>query len=149
MSMLDGSHARALREAQNLWDRDKRSEAIAVLEAVVPELWPRLFATDALVLGQLAMYMSDCGDPRGGLKVLEALSLPDNPRTDTQIICLSARCRCKAAAGNLAGARDDRTAIFRADPSHPALAAADDAIQAARRSVLSRATITRPVRAES
>lgn len=149
MSVLDGSHARALREAQNLWDRDRRSDAVSALQAVVPELWPRLFSTDALIIGQLAVYQAECGDPRAGLKSLEALSLPDVPRTDTHMICMSARCRCKAAAGNLAGARDDRTAIFRANPTHPALAAADEAIQSARRSVLSRTMLARPARTDA
>src|ERR1700686_140490 len=114
MGLLDGGHARALRAAQNLWDRDRRAEAIATLDGEVPGLMPRLFSTDALIVATLATYLMQTGDPRRGLKLLEAVPLGERPRTDVQAICLSARCCCRAAAGNLAGAHDDRAAIFRA-----------------------------------
>jgi hypothetical protein len=77
--------------------------------------------------------------------LLEAVPLNDHPRTDAQIICLGARCCCRAAAGDLTGAHDDRAAIFRVQPGHAALAAADRAIREARRAMLSRAAMSAPV----
>jgi hypothetical protein len=144
MGLLDGGHARALRAAQNLWDRGRRAEAIATLDDEVPGLMPRLFSTDALIVATLATYLMQTGDPRRGLKLLEAVPLGERPRTDIQAICLAARCCCRAAAGNLTGAHDDRAAIVRAMPQHPSLVQADDAIREARRSLLARTTISRP-----
>lgn len=144
MGLLDGGHARALRAAQNLWDRERRDEAIATLEEEVPGLMPRLFSTDALILATLATYLMQTGNPKRGLKLLEAVPLGERPRTDIQAICLSARCCCRAAAGNLTGAHDDRAAIFRAMPEHPALVQADDAIREGRRALLARTTVSRP-----
>ena len=143
MGLLDGGHARALRAAQNLWDRGRRPEAMATLEDEVPGLLPRLFSTDALILATLATYCAECGDPKRGLRLLEAVPLGERPRTDVQTICMSARCCCRAASGDLTGAHDDRAAIFRATPQHPALLQADDAIREARRALLARTTITR------
>ena len=145
MGLLDGGHARALRGAQNMWDRGRRSEAIGILEAEVPGLMPRLFSTDALIVATLATYLMECGDPRRGLKLLQTVPMGERPRTDIQAICLSARCCCRAAAGDLTGAHDDRAAIFRALPQHPSLLQADDAIREARRSLLARTTISRPL----
>jgi hypothetical protein len=145
MGLLDGAHARALREAQNLWDRSRHAEAIGVLEAVQSDLWPRMFATDALIVATLAKYVSDNGDPARGLKILEAAPFDQHPRTDVQAICLGTRACCRAAAGDLSGAQSDRAALHRAQPGHVALLPADDAIREAKRSLLSRAMITRPI----
>ena len=144
MAFLDGSHARALREAQNLWDRGRNAEAIGVLEAVQSDLWPRIFASDALIIATLAKYVCESGDPGRGLKILEAAPFDERPRTDVQAICLGTRSCCRAAAGDLTGAQSDRAALHRAQPGHPALVPADSAIGAAKRSLLSRAMITRP-----
>lgn len=144
MGLLDGTHARALREAQNLWDRGRQAEAIGLLDAVVPDLWPRMFATDALILATLAGYVSECGDPKRGLKLLEAVGLDERPRTDIQAICLGARCCCRAAAGDVSGAQNDRSLLFKAQPSHPALLPADEAIRLARRALMARAVVSLP-----
>jgi hypothetical protein len=144
MGLLDGGNARSLRDAQELWDRGQKAEAIDVLQKVVPDLMPRLFATDALIIARLASYVMESGDPHRGLQLLETLPLAERPRSEIQATCLGVRCRCRAATGDLAGAHDDRAAIFRAHPSHPALLQADEAIREARRSLLARATITRP-----
>ena len=139
MGLLDGAHARALRSAQNLWDRGRTAEAIGMLESTRRHLWPRVFATDALILATLATYVTECGDPMRGQELLQAVPLNDRPRTDAQLICLGARCSARAAAGNLAGARADRDAIFEADSTHAALAVADAALREGRRSILVRA----------
>jgi hypothetical protein len=144
MGLIDGEHARALRTAQDLWDRGRNAEAIAVLEAVQPDLSPRIFATDTLILATLAKYVGDSGDPKRGLRILETLPFDEHPRTDVQAICLGTRSCCRAAAGDLSGAQSDRAALHRAQPEHPALQPADDAIREAKRSLLSRATISRP-----
>jgi hypothetical protein len=149
MGMLDGSHARALREAQNLWDRGRQAEAIGALEAVQADLWPRLFTTDALIIATLARYVCEAGDPKRGMKILESAPFDDRPRTDVQAICLGVRACCRASAGDLMGAQSDRAALHRAQPGHPALGQADSAITAAKRSLLSRAMISRPVEESS
>jgi hypothetical protein len=145
MGLLDGAHARALREAQNLWDRGRHAEAIGLLEGIQSDLWPRMFTTDALIVATLARYVSDSGDPRRALQILTAAPFDQNPRTDVQAICLGTRACCRAAAGDLSGAQSDRAALHRAQPGHAALSPADDAIREAKRSLLSRAVITRPV----
>lgn len=149
MGLIDGSHSRALREAQNLWDRGRQAEAVGVLEAVQSDLWPRLFATDALIIATLAKYVCDSGDPRRAMKILESAPFDERPRTDVQAICLGTRACCRAAAGDLSGAQSDRTALHRAQPGHPALMAADSAIGAAKRALLSRAMISRPLEESS
>jgi hypothetical protein len=149
MGFLDGSHAQALREAQNLWDRGRNAEAIGVLEAIQPDLWPRIFPSDALIVATLARYVCESGDPARGLKILETAPFDERPRTDVQAICLGTRSCCRAAAGDISGAQSDRAALHRAQPGHPALVQADTAIGAAKRSLLSRATITRPVEGSS
>lgn len=149
MGLLDGAHARALRSAQNLWERGRRSEAIAILEGVRPGLWPRVFSTDALILATLATYVTECGDPARGLDLLKAVPLIDRPRTDAQVICLGARCSARAAAGDVVGAREDRDAIFEAAPNHAALGLADAALQSARREFLMRGSVTASVPTQS
>jgi hypothetical protein len=144
MGIIDGSHARALREAQDLWDRGRQAEAIGVLEAVRSDLNPRIFASDALIIAGLAKYVSDSGDPARGLKILETAPFDEHPSTDAQATCLGTRSCCRAAVGDLNGAQSDRAALHRAQPGHPALLLADAAIDAAKRSLLSRAMLIRP-----
>jgi hypothetical protein len=146
MGLLDGAHAIALRNARELWETGRRSEAIATLEAVAPGLSPGMFATDAHVLATLAIFVMEDGDPKRGLKLLEGVPIDLHPRTEVQAFCLAARCRCRAAAGDLSGAQNDRAALYKAQPGHSAVPHADDAIHKAKRSLLERATISRPER---
>lgn len=146
MGLLDGAHAIALRKAQGMWEAGRRDEAIATLEAVRPGLSPDMFATDAHVLAMLATFVMEEGDPKRGLKLLESVPIEQRPRTDVQAFCLAARCRCKAAAGDLSGAQSDRAALYRAHPGHASVLHADDAIRSAKRSLLERATISRSER---
>lgn len=106
-------------------------DAVAELEKVVPRLHPSRLATAAVIIATLATYYSKSGEPQRGLALLSKLSLDATRATDVSLICLSARCACRAAAGHLEGARRDRDAIAEADPRHPTLARADDALASA------------------
>jgi hypothetical protein len=146
MGLADGGHAIALRRAQLMWDADRCDEAIATLEAVRPGLMPEMFSTDAHILATLATFVMEGGDPKRALDLLQGVPIDERPKTDVQAYCLGARCRCRAATGDLSGAQSDRLALFKAKPTHEALLHADDAIRNAKRSLLERATISRPQR---
>jgi hypothetical protein len=118
-------HASTLRHAQDLWDLGCREEAVAGLELLVPKLQPRTVATDAAIIATLATYYAELGDPRRGLALLGQVPLDDARLTEIQLLCLGARCTCRAAAGDAVGARSDRERICSCDPKHPALAVAD------------------------
>lgn len=128
MGLFRRSHASTLRAAQDLWDDGRLQESVARLEAVLPRLRPRSMATDALIVATLATYISELGDPRRGLELLARLPLDGVKLTDVHLICLGARCCCRVAAGDLAGARRDRATIHAADPRHPALVLADSGL---------------------
>jgi hypothetical protein len=121
-------HAQALRHAQDLWDLGCTQDAVAVLEAVQPRLHPKTVATDAMIVATLATYVSELGDAHRGVALLSQIPLDGTRLTEVHLICLGARCQCRAAAGDLEGALHDRATIYGCDPKHPALALADTAL---------------------
>lgn len=128
MRAARASHAATLKSPQELWDAGRRQEAIHLLEADVGRLRPEWVATDAFIVATLATYLSDEGDPQRGLEFLRLVPLDGVRLTDVHLICLGARCACRAAAGDLRGAQRDRDTIRAANPSHPSLLLADAAL---------------------
>ena len=118
-------HAQVLRHAQDLWDLGCKDEAVTQLETMLGSLHPKTVATDAIIVATLAMYCSEMGDPHRGVSLMSKVPLDGTRRTEVHLICLGARCSCRAAAGDLAGAARDRATIVACDPMHPALALAD------------------------
>ena len=117
--------------AQDLWDEDRQEEAVALLEGVLPSLRPKTNVTDVLIIASLAVYASDRGEPQRGLVLLSQVPLDGVRLTDAHLICLAARCSCRAAAGDPEGARRDRDTIFAKDHHHLSLLLADSALQRA------------------
>ena len=124
-------HAEALRHAQDLWDLGCRDDAMAELDLLLPHLHPKSVTVDAEIVTTLATYCSETGDPGRGLLLLSAVPLEGARLTDSHLDCLAARCECRAAIGDIEGARHDRATIARCDPRYPALVLADAAIDAA------------------
>ncbi len=129
MRLFGSSHRKTLSKAQDLWDDDRQQEAVALLESVLPRLRPKSVATDALIVATLAVYTSDLGDPQKGLTLLAQVPLDKVWLTDAHLICLASRCSCRAAAGDLSGARQDRDTIRAKNPHHPSLVLADSALK--------------------
>lgn len=128
MGLFGRNNARVLAQAQDLWDVGRQEEAVAELEAVLPRARPKSSATDAFIVASLATYVTDMGDPDRGLALFSHIPLDGVRLTDAHLICLGARSACRAAAGDLEGARGDRATIAAADSGHPALIMADLAL---------------------
>jgi hypothetical protein len=129
VGLFGRSHKAILGNAQDLWDAEQQLEAVGLLESVLPQLRPRTIATDALIVATLAVYSSDLGDPQKGLALMSQIPLDGTRLTDVHLICLASRCSCRAAAGDLEGARRDRDAIRAQNPHHPSLLLADAALR--------------------
>jgi hypothetical protein len=69
------------------------------------------------------------GDPQRGLALMSQVPL-DGVRwlTDAHLICLASRCSCRAAVGDIEGARRDRDTIHAKNPEHLSLLLADAAL---------------------
>jgi len=128
VGLFGPSHSAILRSAQTCGmttARKRRSPSGRRLA----QFAPKTVATDALIIASLAVYSSDLGDPLRGLALLTQVPLDDVRRlTGVHLICLASRCSCRAAAGDLEGARRDRDVIRAKDPHHPALLLADSAL---------------------
>ena len=129
MGLFAPSHGTALHRAQDLWETEQREQAVSLLRRALPTLHPKTNATDALIIATLAVYLSDLGRPREGLALIDRVPLDGVRLTQTHLIVLGARSSCKAAFGDLAGARRDRDTIFSMDPRHPALALTDASLE--------------------